>query len=93
MESIQDALYNWMTIKVVCDARPDDTAALDTLAFFEKLLVEKEVIIQSLFKEEPFYFIEYLFKNEVKKQRFPIEVIDVMLNQIKAEPEKYRNLE
>ena len=27
MRSVQDALYNWLTIKTVAEARPDDSAA------------------------------------------------------------------
>ena len=26
MRSVQDALYNWLTIKTVAEARPDDSA-------------------------------------------------------------------
>ena len=30
MGSLQDAIYNWLTIKVVADARPNDLAAVET---------------------------------------------------------------
>ena len=40
MKSVQDTLYNWLTIKVVCDARPDDTAAKETLNLFEEMLTD-----------------------------------------------------
>lgn len=33
MKSLQDALYNWLTIRVVCDARPDDSAARNRNVF------------------------------------------------------------
>ena len=29
----------------------------------------------------------------MKKQRFPIELIDIMLDQIQLEPDKYKNIE
>jgi len=94
MKSLQDTLYNWLTIKVVCDARPDDTAASDTRLLFEQLLHEEHhVEITVVRKEEPFYFVEYLINHEQKTGRFPIELIDVMLDQINAEPEKYKNYE
>jgi hypothetical protein len=31
--------------------------------------------------------------DEMKKQRYPIELIDIMLDQIQLEPEKYKNIE
>lgn len=92
MRSVQDAIYNWLTIKVVCDARPDDTAAQDTRELFENLLHdEHHVEITNVRKENPFYFVDYRVHLEKKVQRFPIELIDVMLEQINAEPEKYKN--
>lgn len=92
--SVQDALYNWLTIKVVCDARPDDTAACETRDFFEDLLNSGHNIrVTGLSKEPPFYFIEYEGKEGRGRHRFPVELVDAMLSQIEAEPEKYQNLE
>ncbi|MGW6384269.1 hypothetical protein [Peribacillus butanolivorans] len=94
MKSLQDALYNWLTIRVVCDARPDDSAARDTEMFFMQILKkDHQVIIDSVSKIEPFYFVEFLIGDEMKKQRFPIELIDIMLDQIQLEPDKYKNIE
>lgn len=94
MQSLQDTLYNWLTIKVVCDARPADTAAKDTRILFEQLLHEQHHIeIIAVRKEEPFYFVEFRRGSEKKTDRFPIELIEVMLEQINAEPEKYKNIE
>lgn len=94
MKTLQDALYNWLTIRVVCDARPDDTAARDTEEFFMQLLKDDhQVIINSVTKTKPFYFVEYKLGDEIKKQRFPIELIDIMLDQIQLEPDKYKNIE
>ncbi|WP_409305287.1 hypothetical protein [Peribacillus sp. SCS-155] len=93
MRSLQDAVYNWLTIKVVCDARPDDTAAADTLNLFQQLLQDEHHVASiKVNREEPFYFVDIQTKQEEhKKLRFPIELIDVMLEQMIAEPEKYKN--
>ena len=40
MNSIQDALYNWLTIKVVCEERPEDKAARETEIMFLAILKE-----------------------------------------------------
>ncbi|PLT34339.1 hypothetical protein [Bacillus sp. V5-8f] len=94
MQSLQNTLYNWLTIKVVCDARPDDTAARDTRLLFEQLIRdEHQAMIIKVKQEDPFYYVEYQVNQEKKEVRFPIELIDVMLEQIQAEPEKYINYE
>lgn len=37
---LEDALFNWLQIERVADARPDDRAALDTRDFFLQILQE-----------------------------------------------------
>lgn len=91
MKSLQDVLYNWLTIKVVCDARPDDTAANETLSHFEELLTEHQVSNIELTNDDVMYYVSYQQGEEQKKNRFPRELIDIMLNQINKEPEKYEN--
>lgn len=94
MKSLQDALYNWLTIQVVCEARPEDTAAVETETFFRELLEkDHQVVVDSVVRTEPFYFVNYSMNGEQGSSRFPIELIDVMLEQIQLEPEKYKNIE
>jgi hypothetical protein len=91
--SLQDTLYNWLTIKVVCDARPDDTAGKETLDLFENSLLEEHKVTDiEVQKEEPFYYVSYTVNEERKKQRYPIELIDIMLNQINENPDRYENI-
>lgn len=90
--SLQDTLYNWLTIKVVCDARPEDTAAKETMDLFEKSLIEEHKVSEiEVQKEDPFYYVSYTVNEERKKQRYPIELIDIMLNQINQSPDRYEN--
>ncbi|MGG0720297.1 hypothetical protein ABE096_22355 [Robertmurraya massiliosenegalensis] len=92
MDSIQDAIYNWLTIKVVIDARPDDTAAVETEKMFYDILLEKHFLSNiEVSQDEDMYYVHFEQQGERKKQRFPRELIDVMLNQINQQPEKYRN--
>ncbi|WP_108669838.1 hypothetical protein [Peribacillus acanthi] len=92
MKSLQDALYNWLTIKVVCDARPDDTAAIETEIMFRNILEnDHRVEVKGIRTDEDMYFIDFSQESEDKSVRFPAELIDVMLNQIQAEPDKYKN--
>ncbi|MEY2191373.1 hypothetical protein AB7942_01390 [Neobacillus sp. BF23-41] len=91
MKSVQDTLYNWLTIKVVCDARPDDTAARDTLNLFEEMIADLQLLNIEVTKDDVMYYVSYQQGEETKKTRYPQELIEVMLNQINQEPEKYEN--
>jgi hypothetical protein len=92
MKSLQDALYNWLTIKVVCDARPDDTAAIETRDFFEDMLTSQhQVTNKTITTDEHMYYLTYEHNGETKKARYQRELIDIMLNHINQEPEKYEN--
>lgn len=91
MKSLQDALYNWLSIKVVCDARPEDKAATNTLQLFDKILKEEHQVDEIIGYEsdESMYMIFYKRAREEKSMRFPVEMINSMLDAIEKEPEKY----
>jgi hypothetical protein len=92
MMSLQDKLYNWLTIKVVVEARPEDTAAKDTMNMFEQLLAEENGIQSpEVTMDEDMYYIEVNTNENQKTYRFPRDLIEVMLDQISNEPEKYVN--
>jgi CRISPR/Cas system CSM-associated protein Csm2 small subunit len=92
MKSLQDALYNWLTIKVVCDARPEDTAAKETLEFFDDMLTNQHHVSNlETTTDEMMYYLSYQQGEEIKKARYPRELIEIMLDQINNEPEKYEN--
>ncbi|OEH93901.1 hypothetical protein [Bacillus solimangrovi] len=92
MRSLQDAIYNWLTIKVVMDARPEDESAQQTFQLFDEILKEdfqaENVRVE---KDEIMYLVSVMQEGEDKKLRFPVELIDIMINQIEEEPEKYPN--
>lgn len=91
MKSLQDSLYNWLTIKVVCDARPEDSAASETEEMFLNILEEEHGITNLLInKEEQFYYLSYFLKDESKTTRFPKELVEGMLEQINESPDRYK---
>jgi hypothetical protein len=91
MKSVQDAIYNWLTIKVVCEERPDDLAAVETEEMFWTILEEEHGLSNvTIDKDEVMYHIAYTREGESSKTRFPRELIDVMINQINEDPEKYK---
>ncbi|MGZ4162383.1 MAG: hypothetical protein ACXVNF_16540, partial [Neobacillus sp.] len=57
----------------------------------EKLTGEHQLSNIVTTKDETMYYVSYLQEGETKKTRFPRELIEVMLNQINQEPEKYQN--
>ncbi|MCM3587045.1 hypothetical protein M3182_15005 [Mesobacillus maritimus] len=92
MMSLQDKLYNWLTIKVVVDARPEDTAAAETMQMFEHLLADENGIQNPVVNvDETMYQVEVETEGKQKMYRFPRELIEVMLDQISNEPDKYVN--
>jgi hypothetical protein len=92
MNSVQDALYNWLSIKVVCDSRPEDTAARETLDLFDDIILNEHHLENiEVTTDETMYYVSYIQGGETKKTRFPRELIEVMLNQINEEPDKYCN--
>ena len=91
MKSIQDGLYNWLTIKVVSDARPEDIAATETEEMFLELLKQEHGISNIMIEhDEDFYFVTYQKDEQQSQTRFPRELIEVMLNQINESPDKFR---
>jgi hypothetical protein len=92
MKSLQDTLYNWLTIKVVCDARPNDTAARDTLNLFEEMLTSEHHLFNiEITTDEVMYYVSYQHGEETKKTRYPRELIEMTLDQINKDPERYEN--
>ncbi len=92
MKSLQDALYNWLSIKVVSDARPEDKAASETTEMFYTILLNdyniSDIHIQ---KEDEMYMLSYTKEGQKGTSRFPAELIDCMLDSINENPERYKN--
>ncbi|MFP3411863.1 hypothetical protein SB773_09645 [Bacillus sp. SIMBA_074] len=91
MRSVQDALYNWLTIKTVAEARPDDSAAQETYVLFRNMIYEEHKLRNvEVEKNEEMYLITYGIEGEIRCARFPVEAIDCFLDQMNREPEKYK---
>lgn len=92
MSSSQDAIYNWLSIRVVVDARPDDNAACETEAWFATSLTEEHHISNVKYvKEDERYFVTYMQNGQTKQMKFPADMIDMMINQIEKFPERFEN--
>ena len=91
MKSLQDVVYNWLTIKLVADNRPEDQAAVDTQQLFWEMLKNehhlKDVIVD---KQEDMYAVTCILEEKERFFRFPLELIECIHDQIQHEPEKYQ---
>lgn len=84
---LQDALYNWLSIKIVAEARPKDEAAQDTCEFFEEILTEDHgVERKTVTQQEHMYTVHYWIKGSEESKQFPIQLIDALLRSIETEP-------
>lgn len=85
---LEDALFNWLQIRIVADARPDDNAAKDTLAFFEQILQEDHGL--SAFDiakiDETMIHVRYEKDSRAKLQLFPRESGEQLLLDIIDNP-------
>ncbi|WP_433749370.1 hypothetical protein [Falsibacillus pallidus] len=90
MPSVQDAFYNYLTIYYVWKSRQDDTAAKETLEFFNEMLTEDFGIPQwSIEEMEDFIAVKFQQEGKDRLLRFPIELISCMLQQIEDDPARY----
>lgn len=61
---LDDALYNWLQIRIVADARPDDQAAKDTADFFTAMLTEDHQIERLLIRPKGDELIQIVYTKE-----------------------------
>lgn len=83
----EDALFNWLQIQVVADARPDDQSALDTAAFFLQLLQEDHMISELGYRQEGSWYVLFgTADNQAIETRYPAESVESLLAAIEGEP-------
>lgn len=89
---LQDALFNWLQIKTVSDARPDDHAAKETLDFFEVILSEDHQLtnFEVTRTDDTMMHIRYEIDGKSKTQMFQRETVEKLLEDINSNP-KYNN--
>ena len=93
MNSLMDAVYNWLTIRIVYDARPEDTAARDTVHLFEQTLeADHGVDRYSYEKKDGWYTVVFTKDGNADELRFREEMVEIMLKQVLSHPERYQQL-
>jgi hypothetical protein len=85
--TLKDALFNWLQIKVVWDARPQDRSAEETTRFFREILQEDHGVesIQVRVKSDG-YYVQYHQSDKEEEICFHREQVEQLLANIEAEP-------
>ncbi|OYD07823.1 hypothetical protein [Paludifilum halophilum] len=84
---LQEALFNWLQIKVVWEKRPKDRSAEETTRFFEEILVKDHHVEDiRVSKAEEAYTVFYRHDGEEHTQRYDREQVDQLLVSIESEP-------
>jgi hypothetical protein len=85
---LQDALFNWLQIKIVSDARPEDGAAKETLDFFEQILKEDHKLTSFGLSgsDETMLYVQYEVDGKSKKQMIDRERAEQLLTDINSNP-------
>ncbi len=82
-----DALFNWIQIQVVADARPDDRSAQETASFFAELLREDHHMTGLDYRlEGPWYILYGQAAGEEWQGRYSAEAVKSLLQAIESEP-------
>lgn len=85
---LEDALYNWLQIKIVVDARDDDHAAHETLQFFDTILQEDHKLESYTVTEadEFTYAVNYVQGGQNFTLKFDREAASKLLEDINSNP-------
>jgi tellurite resistance protein len=85
---LQDALFNWLQMAIVAEARPDDKAAKETRDFFEQILKEDHGLTEFYMDEQEGNRLSILYQQEgnSKKQMFDRESAEKLLEDIRSNP-------
>lgn len=85
---LDDALFNWLQIQIVAEARPDDNAAVETRDFFLQILTEDYhlTFVQVDKIDDTMIHLRYELEGRSKVQMFPREAAEKLLSDINENP-------
>lgn len=84
---VEDAFFNWLQMKLVSDARPEDQAAEDTRVFFEQILREDHAVSEwETVSDDTRIFIDFEQNGGRKKLFFDKELAGQLLTDINSNP-------
>lgn len=85
---LEEALFNWLQIQLVAEARPEDRAAKETVRFFEEILTEdhgvSELAVSA--QDTTMIHVRYTVNGKTKMQMFDREQAEQLFTDIDANP-------
>ena len=91
MRSLQDAFYNWLSIREVALERPDDQAAIETAEMFYDILRNQFLIEEiRVEKGDQKVTVYYQSDGEEKQLQLPRNYVESLIDQMNKDPEKYK---
>lgn len=83
----EDALFNWLQIQIVADARPDDQSARETASFFLDVLQEDHQMSDVGYRREDAWYVLFgRSGTEEWTSRYPADSAESLLVAIESEP-------
>ena len=81
---LSEALFNWLQIRLVANARPEDGAAQETVAFFEEMLKNEHAVEELAIAETDatMVHVRYRQNGNGKRQLFQRERAGELLSSI-----------
>ncbi|MGA9172656.1 MAG: hypothetical protein WBZ33_01575 [Thermoactinomyces sp.] len=84
---LKEALFNWLQIQIVWEARSSDRSARDTVYFFEEMLREDHQVTKlEKTAEKDQYVVKYEQNGEIHTETFSREAAEQLIKDIMAEP-------
>ncbi|CAM4263471.1 DUF4247 domain-containing protein [Paenibacillus tarimensis] len=85
---LEDALFNWLQMNIVAEARPDDRAASDTRDFFLQILTEDHHIVNVGVAQTDDAVIHVIYEtgDGLQTQLIPREAAEQLLAEIVSNP-------
>lgn len=81
--SLQDAIFNWLTIQIVVDHNENDVAAQKTChELLQVLKTDHQIKEINYVKKDEMYIVHYLQENEKGEKQYPIELAESLLTSI-----------
>lgn len=85
--NLNDTLMNWLQIRAVVLARPDDAAAQDTYEFFDMMLRDDHRVLRlHVDEQEEALVVRYEQDGKAEERRFHREDAERLLHDIESNP-------
>lgn len=84
---LEDAVFYWLQMSIVAQARPDDAAAQETFGFFQQIVSEDHQIAElSVTSNEDTVFVVIVKDEMTREFTFPREAAEQLLRDIEGNP-------